>query len=81
MMQDPNGGGYIDPQAAMRAQSQHQGIIPNLMGLFGPQTNANGGIRGASGPTSVGGAPLSASAQDQGGLIQRMLGTLGSRMS
>jgi hypothetical protein len=62
-----------------------QGIIPHMMNLFGagtgaPGTNANGSIQGAQGPTSVGGAPLQqAQQQDQGGLIQRMLGYLGSK--
>jgi hypothetical protein len=54
----------------------------NLMGAGtgAPGTNANGSIQGAYGPTSVGGAPLQqAQPQDQGGLIQRMLGYLGSK--
>jgi hypothetical protein len=61
------------------------GIIPQALNLFGmgtgaPGTNANGSIQGAYGPTSVGGAPLQqAPQQDQGGLIQRMLGYLGSK--
>lgn len=63
-----------------------QGIIPQAMNLFGmgtgaPGTNANGSIQGSYGPTSVGGAPLQQAPpqQDQGGLIQRMLGYLGSK--
>lgn len=54
----------------------------NMMGagIGSPGNYADGAIRGAQGPTSVGGAPLQqAHAQDQGGLIQRMLGYLGSK--
>jgi hypothetical protein len=63
-----------------------QGVIPNMMNMMGmgtgaPGTNANGSIQGAFGPTSVGGAPLQQAPpqQDQGGLIQRMLGYLGNK--
>jgi hypothetical protein len=65
-----------------------KGILPSVMNLIGagtgaPGTNANGSIQGAYGPTSVGGAPLQQAPQqqDQGGLIQRMLGYLGSKQS
>jgi hypothetical protein len=65
-----------------------KGILPSVMNLIGagtgaPGTNANGSIQGAYGPTSVGGAPLQQvpQQQDQGGLIQRMLGYLGSKQS
>jgi hypothetical protein len=67
-----------------QAPQHHQGLIPNMLGFFGAgqqHTNANGSIQGAIGPTSVGGAPLQQQPQDQGGLIQKMLGALGSRMS
>lgn len=84
------GGAPVQPQTPQPMQwprpqasggSQHQGIIPTIAGFFGagnPGTNANGSIQGAVGPTSVGGAPL-AKPQDQGGLIQTMLGYLGNK--
>jgi hypothetical protein len=87
---DPSGAARA--QAAVPTQGSgtwgsHQGILPSMMNLLGagtgaPGTNANGSIQGAYGPTSVGGAPLQqAQQQDQGGLIQRMLGYLGSKQS
>lgn len=75
------------PQAGSGSFGASHGIIPGVMNLIGagtgaPGTNANGSIQGAYGPTSVGGAPLQqAQQQDQGGLIQKMLGYLGSKQS
>lgn len=40
MMQDPNGGGYIDPSAAARAQQQDQGaLIQRMLGYLGNKAN------------------------------------------
>jgi hypothetical protein len=85
---DPQGAARA--QASVPTQGSgtwgSRGILPSVMNLIGagtgaPGTNANGSIQGAYGPTSVGGAPLQQAPQhqDQGGLIQRMLGYLGSK--
>jgi hypothetical protein len=87
---DPSGAARA--QASMPSHGTgswgSKGILPSVMNLLGagtgaPGTNANGSIQGAYGPTSVGGAPLQQAPQqqDQGGLIQRMLGYLGSKQS
>jgi hypothetical protein len=87
---DPSGAARA--QAAVPSQGSgtwgSKGVIPQMMNLFGagtgaPGVNSNGSIAGAYGPTSVGGAPLQQAPQqqDQGGLIQRMLGYLGSKQS
>ena len=79
--QQPQG---IMPSAGSGSWGSH-GLLPTMMNMAGagtgsPGNYADGAIRGAQGPTSVGGAPLQqAHPQDQGGLIQRMLGYLGSK--